>query len=721
MSFARYFKLSSYCLIGSGFLAIAATGALDVFSLIIFTLALTVSWFLDTEGIRRRVPTSVLNAIAVLMLPLFFFDYLYFSRKFVVSTIHMILSIASVKLLTRSSDRDYVYLYMISLSELLAASTLTIDLTYLISLFLFLLSSVTTLILFEMKRSSGAAQKQGSIKPAVISRGAGLELFSRFPARSLTFISLGMTVTTLLLAVPIFLVIPRISLGFYNRPTERTQMVSGFSETVELGEIGTIKESATVVMRVKLDDSRAELPRDLKWRGIALDHYDGRSWSRSRPAPTPHLKQGQWFKLEESMRSSEPLLQHYFVEALSTNVLFTCPRALAISSDIDYLERDSSDSFFTRRHPSHKIRYTVLSDITEPDPSLIPAELPAASAEFQKMYLQMPPLDPRIGNLTKLITKTITHPYRKAQALESYLRSNFGYSLELKGTPHSQDPLAMFLFDVRRGHCEYFASALTIMLRQTGIPSRLVNGFRTGEYNSIGSSWTVRQYDAHSWVEAYFPPYGWVDFDPTPPDPERSQFSVLKFISNLADAVDLWWFEEVVNYDTLKQVRMAVSARKQVLSLQERVRHLLEGWFSRGREKIDSLDLRSILASRSLLLTLLFLSLVSATLIVFLGKHGFNRKGFFFRLRRALAGGDGAVIIVSFYEEALDLLCSHGLAPTRGQTPLEFAQSIGREPISRPLVSLTEIYNRIRFGCRQGPEDLARADALLADLKAALQ
>ena len=262
---------------------------------------------------------------------------------------------------------------------------------------------------------------------------------------------------------------------------------------------------------------------------------------------------------------------------------------------------------------------------------------------------------------------------------------------------------------------------MTIMLRQTGIPARLVNGFRTGEYNSIGSSWTVRQYDAHSWVEAYFPPYGWVAFDPTPPDPDRSQFSVFKVISNLVDAVDLWWFEEVVNYDTLKQVRMAVSARKQVLSLHELVRHLLEGWFSRGREKIDSLDLRRILTSRPLLLALLFLCFGGAILIAFLGSHGFGRRGLLFRLRRALAGGDGAVIIVSFYEEALDLLHGHGLARTRGQTPLEFALSIGREPISRSLVSLTEIYNRIRFGCRQSPEDLSRAEALLADLKTALQ
>ena len=93
---------------------------------------------------------------------------------------------------------------------------------------------------------------------------------------------------------------------------------------------------------------------------------------------------------------------------------------------------------------------------------------------------------------------------------------SYRYSLELKGRPGSADPLAVFLFESRAGHCEYFATAMAVMLRQTGIPARLVNGFRTGEYNALGDAWVVRQYDAHSWVEAYFKPYGWIEFDPTP-------------------------------------------------------------------------------------------------------------------------------------------------------------------------------------------------------------
>ena len=102
---------------------------------------------------------------------------------------------------------------------------------------------------------------------------------------------------------------------------------------------------------------------------------------------------------------------------------------------------------------------------------------------------------------------------------KSYLRRNFRYTLKLTGTP-GRDPLAHFLFETRAGHCEYFASAMAVMLRAIGIPSREVNGFLPGEYNDLGGDYIVRASDAHSWVEAYFPGSGWITFDPTPPAPD---------------------------------------------------------------------------------------------------------------------------------------------------------------------------------------------------------
>ena len=106
-------------------------------------------------------------------------------------------------------------------------------------------------------------------------------------------------------------------------------------------------------------------------------------------------------------------------------------------------------------------------------------------------------------------------PAQRARAIEGHLRQDYGYTLELLSKP-VDDPLAYFLFVRKKGHCEYFASSMAVMLRTLGIPARVVNGFRGGEYNDLTGSYIVREKDAHSWVEAYFPEYGWVTFDPTP-------------------------------------------------------------------------------------------------------------------------------------------------------------------------------------------------------------
>ena len=99
--------------------------------------------------------------------------------------------------------------------------------------------------------------------------------------------------------------------------------------------------------------------------------------------------------------------------------------------------------------------------------------------------------------------------------VEEYLRTSFGYTLEQKAS--GDDPLSDFLFNVREGHCEYFATAMAVMLRTKGIATRVVNGFQEGEFNATANMYVVRQRHAHSWVEVYFPgENAWITFDPTP-------------------------------------------------------------------------------------------------------------------------------------------------------------------------------------------------------------
>lgn len=140
MSFARYFKLSSYCLIGSGYVAIAATGSIDFMALGVFGCAFVASWFIDTARLYARIATWALNVLALAYIPFFLIDYKLLSHSFMVSTIHLVFLMSAVKILTLTRDRDYAYLYLVSFAELLAASTLAIDITFALSFFVFLVS-----------------------------------------------------------------------------------------------------------------------------------------------------------------------------------------------------------------------------------------------------------------------------------------------------------------------------------------------------------------------------------------------------------------------------------------------------------------------------------------------------------------------------------------------------------------------------------------------------
>ncbi len=722
MSFARYFRISSFCLIASGFVAIAATGALDLPSIVLFSAALIASCFIDTGRLHRRLSGWVLNSLTLAYFPLYLVDYKFLSRSYMVSTLHLVFFVAALKLLTQVRDRDYVFLYLISFAELLAASTLSIDMTFALSLGIFLLSAVSTLMLFEMRRSNARALEKGSLQPPVIPSGmdgTGLELFSRFPAGKVAAISLISTLMIVLVAIPLFFLLPRRSLGLLNRPSGQTQFISGFSEKVELGEIGRIKESDAVVMRVKISQQPAGFPQELKWRGIALDRYDGRVWSRSdlrRRAVTQ--QEAGFYKVEEYSHGRTRISQTFFLEALSTDVVFAARKVLAVSRDIGFIQRDSSDGLYTLRHMLRKLRYVAISELPDAmDPPLDSGSWPIPE-EVKQRFLQLPREDPRIAELAKEVTKGQTSPYGKARALERFLRENYSYSLELRGSPKSKDPLAAFLFDIRRGHCEYFASALAIMLRELGIPSRLVNGFRMGEYNSIGGDWTVRQYDAHSWVEAYFAPSGWYEFDPTPPDLRPARPAFTRMLANLVDAVDLWWWEEVVSYDFRKQYELVSSLRLKLSEYQERLRNFLSSARAGIRSGVQRIETREWIISRGPVVLVPVLVMTGAWFL--LRRHpGLKRRlaRCFIRLR---ARRDESALITSFYAEALDLLRSRGLTRTIGQTPLEFARSLENQPAARPLGALTHLYNRVRFGPAVIGDHTSEARALLDSLRKSL-
>ncbi|HIC88474.1 MAG TPA: DUF4129 domain-containing protein [Anaerolineae bacterium] len=163
--------------------------------------------------------------------------------------------------------------------------------------------------------------------------------------------------------------------------------------------------------------------------------------------------------------------------------------------------------------------YTVVSSLSEADVESLRSAGEDYPPYITEQYLQLPAsLPQRVVDLAEEITSPYDNAYDRATALEHFLRT-FKYDESIEGPRAGQDGVDYFLFDVRRGYCTYYASAMAVMARVVGIPARLASGYAEGEYVEELHAFQVREEDAHTWVEVYFPRYGWVEFEPTASQP----------------------------------------------------------------------------------------------------------------------------------------------------------------------------------------------------------
>ena len=439
---------------------------------------------------------------------------------------------------------------------------------------------------------------------------------------------------------------------------------------------------------------------------------DGRTWSNTRRfgGELEPDSEGR-FLVSNARRSNEQLLeQAFFVEPFS-DVVFGAGDVVQLfgfRNRWSRLWQDGNSGFFMRPHPTKQTRYFVHSDLYRREEKLRAIRSESVPPEMISTYLQLPVLEDRVFDLTLGLVHEDDSPIFKALRLEAFLRDQFEYTLDNPsgGTP---DPLADFLFDSKAGHCEYFATSQAVMLRILGIPSRVVNGFRRGEYNEFGNYFIVRQSDAHSWVEAFFPGAGWIEFDPTPPLFRRGEPSLSERLGQLLDSLDVLW-TEVVTFDRVKQAGFFQTVRAELDSLWNRATARAEAWI-----KMSLPDLASVRASLAakrdgFLLALAFL--LTGTLI-----YRYRRYIRIF-LRRRVLKGSGKEIAQEYYLELLEVLDRKGFRKSSFETPSEFASRVRSELHSDSPVKVVETYYRNRFGGYEvGQEELAVVYACLRELR----
>src|SRR5215831_3270910 len=512
----RFFRASVFLLILTSVVCLVATGKLDLVSTILSVAGLLYKghrwWNHSPTELSAQIATWLVTGyLAFFPLDIFVFSRILTANSpnpglyaAFIAAVHFLLYIMLVRLYSATTDRDSLFLCMLSFAAVLASAVLTVDTTFLALFFVYLLFAVAAFSSLELRRGATGAVSAQIINPHEREKRT---------ARALTVAVFCVTLGAMFTGGLLFFFFPRFSAGYMGRTSMNPTLMSGFTDDVELGEIGEIKRNTAVVMRVETG-APVEY-NQLRWRGIALASFDGTRWRSGGRGTVAVLSNSDgWIPLGGAQvkagEHAKTLQYTVLMEPMASDALFIPGIGIAVRGSFygdrsspygrrAYLFRDMSDSFFNPFHNYSAMRYFGVSRL----PQFQLDKLRAAGADYpesvKEAYLQLPKLDPRIAQLAQSVTAKLETPVDKAVAIEKYLRTNYSYTLDLAGKPGG-DPLAHFLFEARAGHCEYFASVMAVMLRTLGIPSREVNGFLPGEYNTLGGDYIVRASDAHSWV-----------------------------------------------------------------------------------------------------------------------------------------------------------------------------------------------------------------------------
>ena len=675
-SVERFFQFSLLGLAASGFLAVAGSGYLDAPTIIWTVAGLLLRGVLVARGLLWRPSRRAQTRILVACGGFFLADWLAISRQGVPALAHLVLLLAAIQVVAADGRRGHLATAAISFAELAAAAVLSLSSGFLAALALYMGFAVAVLTSAEIRRSllRATSPARGG------TRGLALSLASQAAAMTLGIVAL---------TAGIFLLSPHAAGSALGSLLFHRISLPGFSRRVSLGEIGRIRSGSRAAMHVRLYG--AAPPGGLKWRGGALTEFDGRQWSNSagRGAGLCTRQGGLDLIPVGLRRPGRHIVYDVILDAIDSDALFFAGVPEHIDVRTPCLLGTASSGFRLETRPPPGFRYEAFA-LLEDAPGMSPPAYPPPELDpaERSRCLQLPNLDARIGELARRLTAGAPGDLEKTLAVERRLRGGYGYTLDPPRRAPA-DPLADFLFTRKKGHCEYFASAMAVLLRTQGIPARLATGFQSGVYNPMTGLWLIRAGDAHAWVEAWIPGHGWTTFDPTPPGPPPG-FALAPRLALYLDAADGLWREWVVKYDPSHQGSLMDRAQQGAARLGIR-------WFdtlSEGRTFWDGPRGRWLrrmgprLLAAMALAALLWRAIPSA--IWALGMRRRVR-----RVRRGqVAEGDAALL----YRRMLRILKRRGYQKPAWFTPAEFAASLPHTRLGEAAGEFTAAYNAWRFG-----------------------
>jgi transglutaminase-like putative cysteine protease len=689
----RFFQFALLGLVASGYLAVAGSAYLDAPTVVLTGAGILLRALLLSGLVRLNPSERTVTLVAVGYAGFFPIDYFWLSRDFLSATVHLVFFLAVVKILTARTNRDNLYIAVIAFLELLAAAILSINFNFFLCLALYLMFAIAALTSGEIRRS---------MRKASTTARSGLRHFHSRLALLAAWIALGI----LTLTAGMFFLLPRTADAALSRLSSHRIRIPGFSNHVTLGEIGEFQTSSRAMMHIAIYGNQPM--GTAKWRGAVLTVFDGRAWYPEGHFRALRVDHG---RVDPPIGYRPGALRSYRVELaeLDSGALFFAgtPERIEGLPESILLESDAG-CFRLASTPPPGVRYFAYSILEDPPENAPPPYplLPLTAAGRKESLQQPEHLDPRIPALARAMTAGAATDLERVRAVEQRLRHDYGYTLEL---PRSEpaDPLADFLFVRRKGHCEYFASAMAVMLRTLGIPARLAAGFQGGVYNPISDLWLVRASDAHSWVEAWIPGHGWTTFDPTPPDPSSHAITLFSKAGLYLDAAETFWQQWVVGYDPGHQGTLADG-------IEQAARRLGMGWFDSllGAESQWLKRAGAWIRRFAAPVLLLLLGALGMWFAVPRLARSWRMRRRVERVRRGKASVADATLL---YERLLHVLRRRGYQKPAWFTPVEFARSLEATPMGRTVEEFTGAYNALRFGGHA--EAAPRLSTLLGELE----
>lgn len=667
-------------------------------------------------------------------------EWSYDENLLLLSAAHWLVYLMLVKMFLPKTVEDDWFLFLLGLVQVLVGGVMSQSDKVGLVLFIWALLALWVLTLFALHREALR------MRIAPMASPSGMAADRSEPYRGLldwpfAFSTARVAATTLGLGGLIFLATPRnTSMNSSQNNGLTAKHLTGFDDEIKLGDLGEILENDSPVMSIELVDAQNHKlpPNDLverRWRGVTMDWYEDGRWSRSRSKPTEYS-----FGLSGASGKGRIIRQLIKMEPTTNTTLFGLRPFVGYDApDKRFAPQlnDADGSLF--RKPSYRAAtFDYSIDSSElPDFPQTGEQYPSGS--YLRRLLSLPDglkkkLRPialaQVGNVDAGDVRG------RVAALERYLRDSgqFRYSLQMDRTDPDLDPVEDFLVIRKAGHCEYFASALALLLRSIDIPARMINGFKGGDENAIAGITTVRQKHAHSWVEALVGRTNdlelqplWITVDPTPADQRNESVArVGGMASNfyqITDFIRYVWIFYVVGFNSERQDRFLYAPIRGL------IREAQRGFAIMGetiRKLLHFPSVESFFSLRGFLVS--FGALLLAVALARLGTWLYKRL--VRRYAKGRANDSPGMAGILFYRRLLRLLGEYGLERPPAETPQEFAtraavflsgHGSGTEAVADVPSVVVDAFYRIRFGEHTIREDdfdrvTARLDALEAHL-----